>query len=136
MNMWDPLLADVLLGPADDKVLDWDKRTLNGWSYVCEGERFLELLEVDSRVLVISWANGSLNLIAEKALKPEQIEQIQKALIDAKLYSSDPSGVLDKETQDAISRWAEGHMSSDAPYRFFRTTITENLLHLMGVPDE
>lgn len=133
VNETDPLIGDVVIGPLEPSVTDGDKRILAGWEYVCEGESFLKLLQVDPRVIVIPWANGTIHLIAEQQLAQSQIHRLQLALIDVKFLDQAPTDVLDKATLLAISSWAEYRMSAQEPYRFKRAAITENLFDTMNV---
>lgn len=128
IDMTDPLLADVFLGPVVQGDTRIDKRISIGWSYACEGEEFLDVLEVDGHVLVVPWSNGEAHLILERQLTRAQIVQIQGRLKDFKFMKAEPTGTLDETTLEAISFWAEYRSHAELPYRFLRTAMTANLL--------
>ncbi|WP_143534401.1 hypothetical protein [Roseovarius albus] len=132
-NMDDPLLADVMIGPIDGDQSDGDKRLLRSWGYACEGEEFIDLLQVDDRVAVVPWVNSSLTLILERQLTRAQVEHIQAVLKDVKFLDQTPSRILDEATLEAISFWAEYRNEAKATYRFKRTAITKNLFDGLGV---
>lgn len=122
----DPLLSDVLIEQTiTDKS---DNRLLRGWNYACEGEVFLELVQVDNRVIVIPWDNGATHLIAEKPLGSDKIMDMQIALRDAGLFDATVSGTLDEKTLEAISLLPETSTNSAPTYRFKRTALTQNML--------
>ena len=133
VDLFDPLLSDVMMPPLSADVSDGDKRIMDGWNYGCEGESFLNVLQVDDRVLVVSRANGEVNLILERPLTTAQITQLQTELKSTKFFEGEPTGVLDDPTLSAIASWAEYRSDQPDPYRFFRTAITENLFDRMGV---
>jgi hypothetical protein len=128
VNMTDPLLTDVFLGPVDHGGTQVDNRISIGWSYACEGDEFLDILEVDGRVLVAPWSNGAAHLILERQLTRAQIVQLQNRLKDFKFMEAEPTGTLDETTLEAINSWAEYRSIVELPYRFLRTAITANLL--------
>ena len=133
VNADDPLLSDVMTGPVDSADPNSDHRIMAGWEYACEGEVFIDLLQVDGRVLVAPWENGAVNLILERPMTKPQITRMQAALKDVKFLDQEPSGELDEATMQAVGFWAEYRSSADDPYRFLRTAITENLFDGMGV---
>jgi len=132
-DLADPLLGDTMIGPIDGDTSSGDRRVLKGWQYSCEGEAFLDLLQIDARVMVIPWANSTVNLILERPLSSLEVSNIQAALSDLKFHSGDLSGKLDKATLHAIGLWAEYRSTLDEPYRFARTAITENLFDGLDV---
>ena len=135
VNLDDPILADINIPPTDSPISSGDQRIMKSYSYHCEGEHFIDLIQVDDRVIVIPWANSSQYLIAEVSLTSEQITQFQKQLKSMKFYHETPDGVLDEETLRAINYWVENRIRNDDYYHFSRPAITENLLdalHVLG----
>lgn len=136
VNLSDPNLADINVAPTDSPISIGDQRIMEAYNYSCEGESFLNILQVDERVIVIPWANSSKYLIAETPLTTEQISQLQKQLKSMKFYEGEISGVLDTSTLSAVSAWAEYRGNNTDGYRFSRAAITENLLDALQVLDK
>ncbi len=135
VNLDDPTLADIDIPPTDSPISSGDQRVMKSYSYHCEGEHFIDLIQVDDRVIVIPWANSSQYLIAEVSLTSEQITQFQKQLKSMKFFHSAPNGVLDEETLRAINYWVEDRIRTDDYYHFSRPAITENLLDALHILD-
>jgi hypothetical protein len=106
---------------------------LTNWKYACEGEIFTQVLQIDPRVVVISWHNGEQNLIAEIPLTASEVRRLQTALQDMKFLTQAPTGQLDDATISAIGLWAEYRMKTPEPYRFARPAVTMNLLDTLKV---
>jgi len=128
LDVMDPLLADVMLGPVEFGDAIIDHRVLTGWNYGCEGEALIDILEVDARVLVAPWLNGTVNLIIERPLTSGQIHLAQTNLKNLKFLNQVSTGQLDEATVAAFGFWAEYRNKENQAYRFARTAITENLL--------
>jgi hypothetical protein len=135
LDVMDPLLADVMLGPVElgDTVVD--HRVLTGWNYGCEGESLIDILEIDGRVLVAPWMNGAVNLILERPLTSGEIHLAQTNLKNQKFLDQVSTGQLDEATIAAFGFWAEYRNQETQAYRFARTAITENLLVGLIGPD-
>jgi hypothetical protein len=127
------MLADVMIEPLDPDVSAGDNRILTSWRYVCEGETFLQLMQIDARVIVIPWANGSKYLIAESPLSNAQIWKLQATLAGVKFFAAAKTGMLDEPTLAAIGLWARYRNAANNPYNFSRPAITRNLFDAMDV---
>ena len=92
----------------------------------------MRILQVDDRVVVIPWANGSHYLVAERPLSEEQTRRLQRALISMKFLSGLVSGIVDEPTVSAIRAWAAYRARAEV-YAFYRPALTENLLDTLGV---
>jgi len=132
VNTQDPMLADVMLGP-NDGVSVGDARLMTAWRYECEGERVMDILQVDERVLIIPWSNGTQYLIAEKPLTESQMLAFERQLKDMKFLEGEPDGVFDEQTRHAISYYASYRVGGPDAYAFHRAAITENLLDGLNV---
>jgi hypothetical protein len=132
-DVFDPIFADVLVGPAQSPKSAGDRRILQSFTYKCEGETVLNVTQIDARVVMLHIANGAEHYIAERPLSPTLIRNIQSALSDVKLLDQVPNGVLDEATILGLGHWAEYRANSPEPYRFLRPAITENLFDAMGV---
>ena len=65
----------------------------------CDGERMMDLVMVDRRVLVMGSANGAIHLVIEKPLRTDQIERFQARPKDMKFYHGETTGVLGAATR-------------------------------------
>lgn len=131
----DPILADVMLGPVEIGETVVDHRTLVGWNYKCEGEALIDILEIDKRVLVAPWSNGSVYLILERPMTSGQVHLAQTNLRGKKFMNQVSNGQLDEATIAAFGFWAEYLNRDLQSYRFARTAITENLLVGLNGPN-
>jgi hypothetical protein len=134
-NLEDPILADVMVGPADSPLSSGDARELTSFEYACEGERFLSLTKIDDRVVVIPWDNYATYLIAEIPLNASEIRRFQRQLRSMKFYDGEMTGKMDEATQFAVSLWSGYRATADEDYRFLRPAITRNLLDTLKVLD-
>ncbi|MCW8887002.1 MAG: hypothetical protein OQK12_17385 [Motiliproteus sp.] len=135
IDVFDPMLADIRVPPTDSPLSSGDQRIGKSLRYNCADEklRYLDVYQVDSRVLVLPWNNGAQYLMAEKPLTEEQIKRLQKQLTDMKFYSGETSGQIDDDTLSALSSWLLYRLEDDSAYRFKRTLITENILDALSV---
>jgi hypothetical protein len=133
INLNDPILADLTINPTDSHLSSGEHRLLKNYSYLCEGEAFIQAFQIDAHVIVIPWANSSQYLIAETPLTLEQMKQFQKQLKSMKFYSGDINGQLDDATLDAINLWVSYRLKDNIDFKFLRPIITENLLDSLGV---
>ena len=133
INPEDPMLSDIHVPPAESSKSGGDQRISNSYNYNCEGESFLNVYQVDKRVIVIPWQNSSRYLIAEIPLNPDQVSTLQSQLKDMKFNEQDPTGVIDENTLRAISTWSNYRLGIMDGYRFKRSAITENLLDTLDV---
>lgn len=130
----DPNLADLTLGPADSPATRGDQQEHAGYRVVCEGEEVFTFHKVDDRVLVMPFANSSVNLILEKPLTRLQVRTYQLRLKSMKFYSGSLTGTLDEATLRASRRWYEerARPAADEPIPA-RPAITENLLDTLKI---
>lgn len=135
VNLNDPILADINIGPADSPQSAGDQRLMNSYAYSCEGEPFMNVLQVDDRVIVIPWANSSKYLIAEKPLTIEQIFKLQKQLKSMVLLDGKITGSMDEATRLAIRSLAQHRSENPDDYSFFHPALTENLLDTLLIFD-
>lgn len=130
----DPNLADLTLGPTDSPKSSGDQRENLGFEITCEGERFGLLHKVDDRVLIMPWANSTMNLILERPLTEVRIKAYQMQLKSMKFYDGDLTGKLDDDTLRASRVWYEYRAELDETQPIAaRPAITENLLDALGV---
>lgn len=132
-NPEDPMLGDIHVPPTEAPKSAGDQRIGKTYNYNCEGESFLNVYQVDKRVIVIPWQNSSRYLIAEMSLNPEQVSILQSQLKDMKFSEAEPNGEIDENTLRAVATWSNYRLGTDDGYRFKRTAITENLLDTLGV---
>lgn len=135
INLHDPMLADLNIEPTDSQLSSGDQRILKNYAYLCEGEPFLQVFQLDERVVVIPWENSSQYLIAEIPLTELQLKQFQKQLKSMKFYSSEINGQLDDATVKSIRSWVRYRSINNDDFTFQRPAITENLLDTLGVID-
>lgn len=133
VNLQDPLLADLNVNPTDSPISSGEKRVNLSFAYSCEGEPFLQVFQLDGRVIVIPWANSSQYLIAERPLSAMQIKQFQHQLTSMKFYHGAATGKLDTSTLNSINSWVNYRLLRDDSYSFHRPVISENLLDTLGV---
>jgi len=132
-NLNDPMLADISIGPLDSDISSGDQQIMKSFSYSCEGEHFLNVLQVDDRVLVIPWQNSSQYLIAEIPLTQSQTIKLQKELKSMKFFSGEITGEIDESTRLGLQSWLDYRNRASDSYRFFRPAITENLMDALRV---
>ncbi len=135
IDEFDPMLADIRAPPTDSPLSVGDKKIGKSLRYNCADKkhRYLDVYQVDSRVLVLPWNNGAQYLMAEKPLTEEQVIKLQKQLMDMKFYNGKTTGQIDDDTLSALSSWLLYRLEDDNAYRFKRTLITENLLDALSV---
>ena len=130
----DPNLVDLTLGPTDSPISSGDQREHQGFTVMCEGEIFLHLHKVDDRVLVMPWANSTINLILEKPLTEVQVKAYQAQLKSMKFYDGILTGELDADTLRASRTWYEYRARLDETQPIpGRPAITENLLDALRI---
>jgi hypothetical protein len=130
LDLSDPMLSDVMLGPHPGPRSTGDHRLNQAFEIRCAGERPHPVVAVDARVLIMPSPDGAIYAILERPLETEQVRRLQRQLRDMKFYDGEPTGTLDAPTQDAIAAYAEYR---GALYRFSPPVITENLLDGLGV---
>lgn len=135
INLEDPILADIHVGATDSPQSSGDQRIGISYSFICEGEAFMNVYQVDNWVLVIPWGNSSQYLIAERELSKDQIIAMQAQLRNYKFLEGELTGFIDNKTMGAISAWSHYRLANDDGYVFKRAAITENLLDTFGIPD-
>ncbi len=130
----DPLLIDLVLEPTDSPKSRGDQQVHEGYEVLCEGEHFGLLHKVDDRILVMPWANSSINLILERTLSEIQIKSYQMQLKSMKFYDGHLNGKLDKATLQASRAWYEyrAKLNEQQPTPG-RPAISENLLDGLGI---
>ena len=133
VNTDDPILSDIHVEATDSPLSKGEQRIGKSYHYSCEGESVMDVYQVDDRVLVIPWGNGSQYLIVERSLTKEQIIAIQAQLREYKFLEGELTGFLDNKTVGAISAWSHYRLANDDGYVFKRAAITENLLDTFGV---
>lgn len=136
INLNDPILADLTVNPTDAPLSSGDQRLNRHFSYICEGEPFIQVFQLDDRVIVITWNNSSQYLIAETSLTTAQIKQFQTQLKSMKFYHDEITGKLDTQTLESINSWVAYRLKIESQYAFSRPVITENLLDALGVLDQ
>jgi hypothetical protein len=130
LDLSDPMLSDVMLGPHPGPRSTGDKRLNQAFEIRCAGVRSLPLVAVDDRVVIIPSPDGASYAIFERPLGAEQVRHLQRQLRDMKFYDGEPTGSLDEPTREGIAAYAEYR---GARYRFSPPVITENLLDGLGV---
>jgi hypothetical protein len=130
LDLSDPILSDVTLGPHPGPRSTGDHRLNQAFEIRCGGERHLPVVAVDDRVLIMPSPDGASYAILERPLETEQIRRLQQQLRDMKFYHGEPTGALDDATWQGIAAYAEYR---GARYRFSPPIITENLLDGLGV---
>lgn len=117
----DPLLSDVMAGPADGQA---DHRALTSWKLACGAREMGTFTMVDTGLLLAASPNGSVNVVLEKPLDPESTSALNAALTAAgdDFSATDP---VSTETRNALAPHAE---AMGAAYRFETTAISRNLL--------
>ena len=123
----DPLLSDVMAGPAEGAA---DHRKLRGWQLSCGAREMGSFAMVDARLLVAASPSGAVNVVLEKPLDPEDASALNSALA-ASGAATGTGGQVDAATRDALAHQAE---TLGAAYRFETTAIGLNLLEAVGVP--
>lgn len=126
----DPNLSDLAIGPVDSPTSTGDARLGLSWQLECEGEHVGAVYQLDERVLVFASPSGLTNAILERPLDSDQIEALQRQLKDMKFYAGEATGDLDEATQRAVSAYADYR---GADYQFQRAAITANLLDGLGI---
>ncbi|GJL94846.1 MAG: hypothetical protein DHS20C05_12510 [Hyphococcus sp.] len=130
----DPNLTDLTLAPTDSPLTSGDQQVHAGFTVLCEKQRVMKLHRVDDRVLVMPWANSTVNLILERPLSTIQIKAYQAQLKSMKFYDGALTGELDEATLRASRAWYEHRaMLDDTQPIPARPAITENLLDALRV---
>ena len=125
LDIDDPILSDLQVPAIDGPVSAGDRRLNVPIMVFCDGERMIDFVMVDRRVLVMGSANGAVHVVLEKPLQSGQIERFQEQLKDMKFYHGEITGVLDAATRRGASFYASYR---GAAYPFETPGITENLL--------
>ncbi len=128
VNMEDPLLSDIGIG-----LTDYERGKLSSLEYICEGEPFIRILQIDERVLILPWNNSSQNLILERPISTEMVTQLQENLRSLKFYDGRVTGKFDADTVSALAGWVEYSTEMETPYRFARPAVTTSLLRELNV---
>lgn len=130
LDVGDPILSDLALGPLDGPASEGDRRLNLSVEIRCGERTIARLLIVDRLVAVTASANGAIYTILQKTLAADETKRFQAQLKDMKFYLGDATGILDEETAAAAAAYAEYR---GAAYRFAPVAVTENLLDGLGV---
>ena len=130
----DPNLIDLTLAPTDSPHTSGDQQDHEGYTVLCERQRVMQLHKVDDRVLVMPWANSTVNLILEKTLPKVKIKAYQAQLKSMKFYSGKLTGIFDGDTLRASRAWYKYRANLDDSQPIpVRPAITENLLDSLSI---
>jgi hypothetical protein len=132
VDIADPMLSDLALGPHPGPASTGDHRLNQGLAVLCDGSEVALLLAVDRRVIVVPSPDGAVYAILEKPLSTDEVRRLQQQLRTMKFHLDEPTGELNEASRKAISAYA---LYRGAAYRFLPAAITENLLDGLGVLD-
>lgn len=97
----DPLLGDAF--PFDPDT--GDRPQAVAFRLLCEGEYFATLAQTDPRILVMTLANETVNMVMEVPLSPERYLRLEEKLADMKFLSAAPDGEPDDTADEAIRQY-------------------------------
>lgn len=118
----EPNLADLQTG------LGGDAPNFVPVTLTCQGDPFADYVRVDDRVLIGFVPNGTLYVVMERALAPDEAMAIQQALSALGLYSGPPDGVVGDQVRAGVADFIASQGGPRPAVGILSQTVVDTLL--------